>query len=44
MESNVSRLLSEYASSRHVFSAPLVAGLLARLAYELWNAGRDTAS
>jgi hypothetical protein len=34
MENHVSRLLL----SRHVFSAPLVAGLLARLAYELWQA------
>ena len=42
MESNVSRLLSGYASSRHVFSAPLVVGLLARLAYELWQAKAAT--
>jgi hypothetical protein len=34
MEGHISRLLT----SRHAFSAPLVAGLLARIAYELWQA------
>jgi hypothetical protein len=34
------RLLSEFTHSRQALGAPLVAGLLLRLAYELWYANK----
>jgi hypothetical protein len=35
MNRQVSRFLSDHAASRHVLGAALIAGLLARLAYEI---------